>query len=168
MIDREKQGEYKLIRASYSDAAIAAMIYDRVRGKDGSVWDDGYPTLSHATADAEAGCLYLLYEGAIAVGCVSVEPISEDNDLAFWEIRDETHREISRVAIIPERRGRSLSGKMVSMLLELLRESGVRSVHLLCAVQNEAAKRVYESLGFVFRGECFRYGHDYLGYEMIL
>ena len=150
----------ELIKAPKDGYLIAAGIYNSVKGGCFCAWDEGYPTAERAKADEDAGCLYLFEDGSCIIGCASVEPISEDNDLPFWRINDETHREIARIAIIPEHQGKGYAKIMVGLLLEELKKEGVLSVHLLAAKMNPPALKTYLSLGFEILGECFRYGHD--------
>ena len=118
--------------------------------------------------DEKASCLYVLkYDGKI-IGCASVEPVSEDDDLPFWKINDGTHREISRIAISPEYQGKSLARIMVEKLICELKNQGISSIHLLAAKSNPPAFRTYQALEFDFIGECHRYGSGYFACEKIL
>lgn len=157
-----------LIKASTKDYPYAATLYEAVKGGKFCAWDESYPTADRAKADAEANCLYLLKDGDSVIGCASVEPIPEDNDLPFWRINDETHREIARIAISPEHQGKGYAKLMVGLLLDELKKQNVRSVHLLAAKINPPALKTYLSLGFDILGECFRYGHDYYVCEKII
>lgn len=158
----------ELIRATADDVAAVVKIYDAVRGCGFCVWSDAYPTIEHAARDQSLGCLYVLRIDGEVVGCASVEPIAEDDDLPFWRINDGSHREISRIAISPAHQGKRYAEKMVSLLLDELRFQNVSSVHLLAAKQNPPAYRTYRALGFDFIGECHRYGADYYVCEKIL
>ena len=158
----------ELILARAEDIDAVVKIYDSVRGVGFCVWNENYPTREHAERDRDADCLYVLKQDGETVGCASVEPIAEDDDLPFWRINDGTHREISRIAISPAHQGRGYAAKMVGMLIERLASLGVHSVHLLAAKANPPAYRTYRALGFDFIGECYRYGTDYYVCEKIL
>ncbi|MBR2621774.1 MAG: GNAT family N-acetyltransferase [Clostridia bacterium] len=157
----------QLIKASECDAAAVAALYDVVKQGKYCVWTEQYPTIEHAVTDAAAGCLYLLVQGGKLIGCASVEPVPEDDDLP-WQVCDGKHREISRVAIAPAHQGKGYAKKMVELLLEELRRQGVSSVHLLAAKSNPPAVNTYGALGFAFLGECHRYGADYYICELLL
>ncbi len=158
----------KLLKATSADISAVVKIYDAVRSRGFCVWSEQYPTMEHAMRDEEAGCLYILEHDGEVIGCASVEPIAEDDDLPFWKINDGTHREISRIAISPAHQGKRLAQKMVGMLLEKLKNEGISSIHLLAAKANPPAFRTYQALGFDFIGECHRYGADYFVCEKIL
>ena len=158
----------ELLKATPADIATVANIYDSVRNRGFCVWNENYPTAEHAMRDEKASCLYVLkYDGKI-IGCASVEPVSEDDDLPFWKINDGTHREISRIAISPEYQGKSLARIMVEKLIYELKKQGISSIHLLAAKSNPPAFRTYQALEFDFIGECHRYGSGYFACEKIL
>lgn len=158
----------KLVKAPIDKYKAAGEIYESVKGSRFCAWNEEYPTAERAKSDAEAGCLYLLTEGDELIGCASVEPISEDNDLPFWQINDETHREIARIAIVPKHQGKGYAKIMAGMLIGELKKQNVRSVHLLAAKMNPPALKTYLALGFDILGECHRYGHDYYVCEKLL
>lgn len=158
----------EFLQATSADIAAVVNIYEAVKKRGFCVWSEQYPTVEDATRDEEAGCLYVLKHDGEVIGCASVEPIAEDDDLPFWKINDGTHREISRIAILPAHQGKRLAQKMVGMLLDELKKNGISSIHLLAAKANPPAFRTYQALGFDFIGECYRYGADYFVCEKIL
>ena len=158
----------ELIKATIEDTKTVADIYESVKRGEFSVWNENYPTLEDALRDEAANCLYILRENGDTIGCISVEPVAEDDDLPFWKINDGTHREVSRVAVRPDHQGKGYARKMTEMLINKLKSEGVSSVHLLAAKKNLPAVNTYRSLGFEFIGECFRYGADYFVCEKIL
>ncbi len=158
----------ELLKANFADISAVVNIYNAVKGRGFCVWSESYPTEEHARRDEKAGCLYVLKDGEEVLGCASVEPVAEDDDLPFWRVNDGTHCEISRIAILPAHQGKHLAEKMVGMLLCELEKKGISSVHLLAAKANPPAYRTYRALGFDFIGECHRYGSDYFVCEKIL
>lgn len=160
--------EIFLKKATAEDVDSVIEIYNAVKGGKFCVWNENYPTEEDARGDMEAGCLYVLIKDGETIGCASVEPVAEDDDLPFWQINDGTHRETSRIAIAPSHQGKGYAKLMVSLLISELKKDGVSSVHLLAAKKNPPALHTYISLGFEIIGECFRYGHDYYVCEMLL
>ena len=158
----------EFLKATAADLEAVVSIYDAVRNRGFCVWNENYPKMEHAENDFRCGCLYVLKKEGRVIGCASVEPIAEDDDLPFWRINDGSHREISRIAIAPSEQGKHLAGKVVGLLLEKLKKDGVSSVHLLAAKGNPPAFHTYRALGFDFIGECYRYGTDYFVCEKIL
>ena len=157
-----------LKKATDAEVADVALIYEAVKGVGYCVWNEDYPTAEIAADDQSAGCLYVLKDGNEIIGCASVEPVPEEDDLPFWRINDGPHRERSRIAVLPSHQGKGLAKTMVSLLTDALKREGVRSIHLLAAKENPPAYRTYDALGFDLIGECFRYGHDYYVFEKLL
>ncbi|MBE6616675.1 MAG: GNAT family N-acetyltransferase [Ruminococcaceae bacterium] len=158
----------ELRKANYGDVPSVSKIYDIVRGGEFCVWNENYPTMDDARRDFEAGCLYVLLKDGEIIGCASVEPVAEDDDLPFWRVNDGTHREISRIAIAPAHQGRGYARVMVELLTNELKNQGVTSIHLLAAKVNRPAVNTYRKLGYDFIGECYRYGADYFVCEKVI
>jgi ribosomal-protein-alanine N-acetyltransferase len=76
----------------------------------------------------------------------------------FWKILDEAH--ITNLAVDPEARGRGNGRTLVRSLIELAAKEGCRRATLEVRVGNVAARRLYESLGFVAVAVRKRYYAD--------
>ncbi len=103
------------------------------------------------------------HEGERIVGAISVVPENE-LDGFNWSVKSDA-RELARVVVAPELRGRRLGGFMVESLLPILAESGVTAIHLSAAKANLPACKTYERLGFTRVGEASLYGRMYYLYE---
>lgn len=158
----------ELIKATAADVPAVVEIYDAVRNGQYCVWNENYPTVDDASRDCEAECLYILANNGEIIGCASVEPVAEDDDLPFWQINDGTHREISRIAISPDHQGKGYARLLTGLLVHELEKQGINSIHLLAAKSNLPAVKTYRALGFDFIGECYRYGADYYVCEKLL
>lgn len=157
-----------LRKANSAEIATVSDIYDLVRNGETCVWNENYPTFDDAKKDFEAGCLFVFEDVGEIIGCASVEPVAEDDDLPFWRVCDGNHREISRIAIVPAHQGKGYAGIMVKLLMDELECQGVSSIHLLAAKANPPAVKTYKKLGFEFIGECYRYGADYFVCEKVI
>ncbi len=161
------KNEVVLARASKKDLDEVGKLYENVKGGKFCPWNVDYPTMREAEGDLAAGCLYVLKDGARLIGACSIEPVAEDSDLPHWRER-ESFVEIARVAVTPNMQGRGYCTYMISSLLDEIKKSGCRCVHLLVQVDNVTAIKVYRSLGFEFLGTCHRYGSEYYACEKIL
>jgi ribosomal-protein-alanine N-acetyltransferase len=65
----------------------------------------------------------------------------------YWKVLDEAH--ITNLAVDPEERGRGLGRHLVRSLMGHAAGEGIRRATLEVRVGNVAARRLYESLGFV-------------------
>lgn len=161
------ESNLKLKKAEYGDVSYVAQLYDEAKKGKYCPWNELYPTKKEAESDYLHGCLYVLKNGNELLGACSVEPVAEDDDLEFWRVM-ENHCEIARVVVSPSYQGCGFGGIMIKKLCELLKNEGVRSVHLLVQVDNVPAISVYNSLGFEVLGKCERYGSTYFVSEKIL
>lgn len=157
-----------LRRARESDLSAVMLWYRDAIGLPGLPWSEDYPNRETLAADYAAGGLYILEENGLPVAAASVVPENEYDGMGVWRVCDGTQKELARVVVDQAQRKRGYAKKMISLLLEELEKSGCHTVHLLVAVGNEAANRLYRSLGFEFLGECREYGCDFYACEKVL
>lgn len=69
---------------------------------------------------------------------------------SFWRVLDELH--INNLAVTPEFRGRGAGTALLEHVLRHGRQLGARRATLEVRRSNEAARRLYERLGFVLAG----------------
>ncbi len=149
------------------DAAAVLALYKSVLGEPFCVWNDEYPTEAEIAGDLETGGLYLLCEGGEIVGALSLVPENEMDEQEAWQIKKGA-REIARVVVSKQHRGRGLARKMVESIKPVLRESGVPAIHLSVAKSNLPAAASYRAAGFATVGEAHMWGNDYYLMEYIL
>lgn len=164
----ENRFDFSLRRARESDLNAVMLLYKGAIGFPGLPWSEDYPNDELLAADYAAGGLYILEENGLPVAAASVVPENEHDDMACWQVCDGTQRELARVVVGRTQRKRGYAQRMLTLLLEELEKSGCHTVHLLVAVENEAANRLYRSLGFDFLCECREYDCDFYACEKIL
>ncbi len=157
----------KLVKAVIEELPKVCAIYESVKGGKYCPWNENYPTQIEAEGDIAAQTLYLLKKGGDIIGCISLEPESADDDLN-WRTCDGNHREIVRVAVLPEHQGKGYAKIMVAMLIDEMKKQNVSSLHLLVAKSNPPAIRTYSDNGFEIIGECYRYDTDFFIAELVL
>lgn len=159
-----------LRQASPDDLTAVMLLYKSAIGSPGLPWTEDYPNDRTLAADFAAGGLYVLSENGAPVAAASVVPENEYDEMDCWAVCDGTQRELARIVVAPQKRGRGYAGKMLSLLLDELAQNGCRAVHLLVATGNEAAIRLYRSLGFSFLGKerLPDFGGDFYACEKIL
>lgn len=167
-MNSENRCNASLRRARESDLTAVMRLYKSAIGFPGLPWSEDYPNEALLAADYEAGGLYILEENGLPVAAASVVPENEYDDMTCWQILDGTQKELARVVVDPSERKHGYANKMLTLLLEELEKSGCHAVHLLVAVGNEAANRLYRSLGFAFLGECRKFDCDFYACEKIL
>lgn len=73
----------------------------------------------------------------------------------FWLLVDEAH--ITRVTVVPSRRGQGLGCRLMHHLLSTAVERGAAFARLEVRASNHAAIRLYRNLGFMQEGVRFGY-----------
>ncbi len=154
-------------RAAPRDGDAVLSLYRTMIGREFCVWDDAYPTDREIRHDTETGNLYVLCDGSEIVACLSVMPENELDALPLWQ-SSEKPRELARICVRGEYRGRGLAGKMVAAITDHLRGEGVTALRLSVARGNIPALRTYEKQGFAVRGEAPLYGGAYILVEKAL
>ena len=157
----------ELRRSRRGEENAVLQLYRSVLGEEFCVWNEYYPGMEEIRADLGSGGLFLLCEGETVMGAISAVPENELDGMNCWRIREHA-REIARVVIGKEYRGRGLAGEMVKLLLPILRREGAESVHLSAATGNLPAVRTYEKLGFERVGEADMYEGRYYLMELSL
>ena len=139
-------------------------MYHMVIGKPGCTWDAFYPNETTVQEDFATGNLFILHREEQPVGAGSIVSENELEDLDFWEYR-ENARELARIVVAPQAQGKGLGKQLVDGLCLQLKADGYQAVHLLVAKENQHALKLYRSCGFLIKGECYRYEHNYYACE---
>lgn len=142
------------------------LLYQSVIGRPYCVWDEDYPGWQDITEDYENGNLYVTTDESRIVGAISIILHNELDDLDFWQ--ESSALELARVVVAPDCQGRGIAARMVQSIAPIIKSRGYSAIHLLAAEANLPAQAVYRKCGFAFLGNCFMFGHPYLGCEKIL
>ena len=140
-------------------------------------WSKGkHPTAAGIHAFTEEGSLYLhRIDGAI-VGAVAVTMSqSEDYHAIKWaqDVADDEVAVIHMLAVSPDCQGQGIGAEMVKAAIQLARERGKKSIRLDALASNTPGHRLYERLGFEYRGKQHLYAEntgwtDFFFYEFDL
>lgn len=153
-------------KADEHDLEAIHSLYRSLVGRPFCVWDDHYPSWIDIKEDFENSTLYVMTQENSIVGAISIVVHNELDNLPFWTVSNA--QEIARVAVSPQHQGQGIAKKMVEEIAAALQRQSVGAIHLLVAAENPPAQQVYRKCGFQFLGNCFLFGHDYIGCEKIL
>ena len=154
--------DFRKAEAADADAVLA--LYHAVSGTEFSTWNDEYPGTEEIGTDIRNGDLYLMMDGEKIAGAISIVPDNEFDDLPFWTSKDNV-REIARVAVATDYQGKGLSRRLVDHVTGALQSRGCNWIHLLVAVKNIPAQRLYAGCGFRVAGRCEAYGISFYACE---
>lgn len=139
-------------------------LYRLVSASPFSTWNEDYPGMGEIENDITAGTLYVLAEHEKLIGCISIVPENELDELTFWTDA-EGAGEIARVAISNAWQGQGLGLRLVADAEAALKRMGCRWVHLLVAEHNVPAYKTYMRAGYRVCGACQMYGNRYYACE---
>ena len=133
-----------------------------------------HPTLEGIKAYIEEGSMYLYKEGNVIVGAVAVNMYQgEDYHAIEWsqQVADDKAAVIHILAVSPDYQGKGIGSEMVREAINLAKEKGMHAIRLDALASNIPAHRMYERLGFEYRGKQHLYAEntgwtDFYFYEL--
>lgn len=164
MIDKEgweTLSTTEITLAGEADADEIAAMYTSLVGFPGCTWNSEYPTLEHVRKDIENASLYRLEEMGRTVAAAY---LGEFEEIERPECLDKSFKnlgEIARVGVLREFHRKGYAEQLLRHLLEEAPKRGYDGIALLVGRENEAAKALYEKLGFENRGEVRLYETDW-------
>jgi len=131
-------------------------------------WDDRYPNAAAFGLDVKDGQLWVAeIDGQIAgVAAFTTEQEPEYAD-AEWDF-SQGAVVVHRLAVDPDFRGKGVAGALMLQAERVAAESGISVVRVDTNSQNEATRKLFPKLGYVYAGEIglrFRPGLRFLCYE---
>lgn len=133
-----------------------------------------HPTLEGIKAYIEEGSMYLYKEGNVIVGAIAVTMYQgEDYHAIEWsqQVADDKAAVIHILAVSPDYQGKGIGSEMVREAINLAKEKGMQAIRLDALASNIPAHRMYERLGFEYRGKQHLYAEntgwtDFYFYEL--
>ena len=120
--------------------------------------------------------MYLFMDGQNVVGMIAVTMYQgEDYHEILWSqnLKDDEVASLHILAVDPEYQGKGVSERMMREIISLAKKSERKAIRLDALATNIPAQRLYEKLGFVYRGKQTLFAEntgwtDFLYYELIL
>ena len=122
-----------------------------------------HPTLEGIKAYIEEGSMYLYKEEKVIVGAVAVTMYQgEDYHAIEWsqQVADDKAAVIHILAVSPDYQGKGIGSEMVREAINLAKEKGMQAIRLDALASNTPAHRMYERLGFEYRGKQHLYAEN--------
>ena len=157
---------YQIVMAEKHDTDGVLRLYRAQLGREYCFWNEDYPGPDTIEADlARQGLFVMKNEAGEIIAAISVEEDEEVDRLDCWTPGLQPGGEYARLAVAPAFQNRGLARQMVAHVLDVLRQRGFKSVHILVNRENIKAIRSYAHFGFRVAGECFLYQQHFLCYE---
>ena len=122
-----------------------------------------HPTLEGIRDYIEEGSMYLYKEGNVIVGAVAVTMYQgEDYHAIEWsqQVADDKAAVMHVLAVSPDYQGKGIGSDMVREAINLAKENGMQAIRLDALASNTPAHRMYERLGFEYRGKQHLYAEN--------
>ena len=149
------------------DAIIA--FYDDVTARTPEMatyarWSKGnYPTVEGIRAYIDEGSMYLYREcGAIASAMAVTMYQDEDYHAIEWtqQVVDDKVAVIHILAVSPDAQGNGIGSEMIREAIRMAESKGMQTIRLDALASNTPAHRLYERLGFEYRGKQHLYAEN--------
>jgi ribosomal protein S18 acetylase RimI-like enzyme len=142
-----------------------------LRRKGIDQWDWIYPNRFTIGADIRKGTVYGIVDQGHVVGAIALNrQIRKETAALPWSGGEAGAWSVHRLAVLPERQGEGLGGRLLRFGEARIRAAGGTSIRLEVYAANPGAIAMYERAGYGRVGET-RYPmrkHPYLCYEKVL
>ena len=152
---------------NYFDAIVAFYGDVTVRTPDMTVyarWSKGkHPTEEGISAYINEGSMYIYRERGVIVGAMAVTMYQgEDYHTIEWsqQVPDEKVAVIHILAVSPDAQGKGIGSEMIREAIRLAQNNGMQAIRLDALASNTPAHKIYERLGFEYRGKQHLYAEN--------
>ena len=127
-------------------------------------WQKGkHPTADGIKSYIQEGSLYLYKEQDAIVGAMAVTMYQgEDYHARDWSrnVADDEVAVIHILAVSPDKQGTGIGSKMIREAIQLAHNNGMKAIRLDALATNAPAHKIYERLGFGYRGKQHLYAEN--------
>ena len=120
-------------------------------------WSKGkHPTVEGIRAYINEGSMYLYRENDTIIGAMAVTMYQgEDYHAINWteQVADDQVAVIHILAVSPDAQGKGFGSEMIREAIRLAQSKGMQAVRLDALASNTPAHKIYERLGFEYRGK---------------
>ena len=158
-ISQAKITDYDYILAFYDDVIAHTQnmpLYARWKKNQ-------HPTPQGIKAYIEEGSMYIYCENGKIIGAMAVTMYQGDDYHAIeWtqQLNDNEVAVIHILAVSPDFQGKGIGTMMIRESIELAKQNGKKSVRLDALASHTPAHKIYEALGFQYRGKQHLYAEN--------
>lgn len=155
----------KIVMAKAEDSDEILNLYKTHLGGPAD-WNEYYPNEETIVFDLSRDALFVMKnEADEIIAAISIDRDEEVDALTCWNQRLTPAGEISRVCVRRDMQNRGIARVMMQYVFEILKERGMKMVHILVRAGHEAALRSYSHLGFLKVGECELFDKQFICME---
>ena len=127
-------------------------------------WQKGkHPTEEGISAYINEGSMYIYHERGVIVGAMAVTMYQgEDYHTIEWsqQVPDEKVAVIHILAVSPDAQGKGIGSEMIREAIRLAQNNDMQAIRLDALASNTPAHKIYERLGFEYRGKQHLYAEN--------
>lgn len=159
----------RIDKATHEDFDPFIAFYDDVTERTPEIatyarWSKGkHPTADGIRAYIKEGSMYLYKENEKIVAAMALTMYQgEDYHAIEWsrQVNDNEVAVIHILAVSPDSQGNGIGSEMIREAIRLAQEKGMKSIRLDALASNTPAHRLYERLGFEYRGKQHLYAEN--------
>ena len=159
----------KLELATQNDFEAIIAFYDDVTERTPEMatyarWSKGkHPTVEGIRAYIDEESMYLYRANSAIVGAMAVTMYQgEDYHAINWmqQVFDNKVAVIHILAVSPDSQGTGIGSEMIREAIRLARSKGMQAIRLDALASNTPAHKIYERLGFEYRGKQHLYAQN--------
>lgn len=151
------------------DIAQIEELYRDIKENSITFWDKDYPSTQLIKYDIERKGLWGAFEGDELVGICFAGERCEDNERGFeWKENFARRGTFARFGVAPHCQNKGIGSRLISFVLDKLREENFDGVRILVECDNQKAIKLYSKFKFNNCGKTTRGSHDYYLLELRL
>ena len=159
----------KLELATQNDFNAIIAFYDDVTERTPEMatyarWSKGkHPTTEGIRAYIGEGSMYLYRENDVIVGAMAITMYQgEDYHAIDWteQVSDDRVAVIHILAVSPDAQGKGIGSEMILEAIHLAHTRDMQAIRLDALASNTPAHKIYERLGFEYRGKQHLYAEN--------
>ena len=136
-------------------------------------WQNGYPNHDSITNDIQNGCSYVMEENGTIIGTMAFileeEPTYAHIYEGSWKTNGLRYATLHRVAVLEERKGSGIAGKMLQEAELLCRSCSIGSIRMDTHRENLSMQRMMQKNNFAYCGIIYLEDDaERLAYEKLL
>lgn len=159
----------RLELATQKDFETIIAFYDDVTERTPEIatyarWSKGkHPTVEGIRTYINEDSIYLYREHGDIVGAMAITMYQgEDYHGIDWsqQVPDEKVAVIHILAVSPDSQGKGIGSEMVNEAIRMAKSKGMQTIRLDALASNTPAHKLYERLGFEYRGKQYLYAEN--------
>ena len=164
---KDKNMEIK--KLSKNDINKILSLYNDIKQNTYTLWDNGYPSEELVQFDIERKGLYGMFnkEELIAISFLG-ERCEEGEENYTWKDDFKKRGTFARIGVSPKYQNQGIATKMLTFVLNELKQQGFDGVRILVGTKNISAIKLYKKFNFINCGLVEKFDHEYYLFELRL